>query len=144
MSTNDLRRDARFEMRLPLVLYRGKREIAAQSSDVSFRGLFLFLTEDPPPLRSLVRLRVTIPSRTFDTHAMVVHTAADTQRGMGIGLQFWGLSGSDRRAWDEFINHVVSLRRKAAHSAATEPSTSSGVRVVPGVPAAKDPRASSK
>jgi hypothetical protein len=140
MSSNDLRRDARVEMRLPLVLFRGKREVAAQSSDVSFRGLMLLLTEDPPPLRSLVRLRVAIPSRTFDTHAMVVHTVAEEQ-GTAVGLQFWGLSGGDRRAWDEFINHVVALRRKAAHPAANEPPTGSGVRVVS---SAKDPRASSK
>src|SRR5687767_15815233 len=108
--TANLRRDARIDVRVPVVVIRGKMTLELESLDVSFRGLFL-KCQDPPPLRSLVRLKATIPSRTIEVHAMAVHVvAAGEDREGGVGLQFWGLSGSDRQAWEDFIRALIGAR----------------------------------
>src|SRR5215207_9747473 len=102
--TANLRRDARIDVRVPVVVIRGRTTLALESLDVSFRGLFLKCPETPA-LRSLVRLKVTIPgSRTIEVHAMAVHViAARDDRDAGVGLQFWGLAGPDRQAWEDFV-----------------------------------------
>ncbi|MDB5212098.1 MAG: hypothetical protein JWO86_25 [Myxococcaceae bacterium] len=153
MSTENLRREARVDVRVPVVVYRGKSLVALETSDVSFKGLFV-RTTDPPALRSLVRLKVALFDREFEAHAMAVHVvapghAADAgeHHEPGVGLQFWGLSGPDRTAWDDFVRGLVHARRGAAkksasesaHPAMSEPSTPSGVRIV-----VKPPHISSK
>ena len=146
--TANLRRDARIDVRVPVVVIRGKMTLELESLDVSFRGLFL-KCQDPPPLRSLVRLKATIPSRTIEVHAMAVHVvAAGEDREGGVGLQFWGLSGSDRQAWEDFIRALIGARREAAkkaaqeaisgtHPANTEMNTPSGIRTVAGALASR-------
>ena len=147
MSTENLRREARVDVRVPVVVYRGKSPVALETSDVSFKGLFV-RTTDPPALRSLVRLKVALFDREFEAHAMAVHVvpvepAANGDRAEsgphepGVGLQFWGLSGPDRTAWDDFVRGLVHARRavakkssESAHPALSEPSTPSGVRIV--------------
>lgn len=70
---------------------------------------------------------------------MAVHVATASEgHEAGVGLQFWGLSGPDRNAWDDFVRGLVHARRSAAkqkvaesaHPALSEPSTPSGVRVI--------------
>lgn len=146
MTIENLRREARVDVRVPVVVYRGKSPVALETSDVSFKGLFV-RTTDPPALRSLVRLKVALLDREFEAHAMAVHVVTAGERGEGsdahpahepgVGLQFWGLSGPDRTAWDDFVRELVAARRSAAKKAATgehpalsEPSTPSGVRIV--------------
>jgi len=122
VTKENLRREVRFGAKLAVVIHRGRSTFSVETSDVSFRGLFL-RTPDPLPLRSLVRLRVTLPStRTIEVHAMVVHVV----EGGGVGLQFWGLSGKDRHAWDEFVRRLVPPKKKP-HAADVE--TPTGVRV---------------
>jgi hypothetical protein len=140
MSTENLRREARVDVRVPVVVYRGKRAVSLETSDVSFKGLFV-RTTDPPALRSLVRLKVALFDREFEAHAMAVHVVVPGQEGEhhqpGVGLQFWGLSGPDRTAWDDFVRGLVQARRAAAkksgesvHPALSEPPTPSGVHIV--------------
>ena len=120
------------------MVQRGKLEIPLITSDVSFRGLFV-PTNVASAVRALVRLRITLGARIIDTHAMVVHVKSDTDdRVVGMGLQFWGLSGADRFAWDSYVNTLITEKRAAekraseVHPAASEPVTPSGVRVVTG------------
>lgn len=132
MTTENHRRDTRVAVQVPVVLIRGKKESALETSDVSYRGLFL-RTAEPPALRSLIRFRVTLPDRTFETHAMVVHVIEQVGRQPGIGLQFWGLAGSDQRAWDDFVRQVVAAQLiihtpSTPHPAGTKPV--SGVRLI--------------
>lgn|GEM_PF-1256264 len=144
-STNEnLRREARVDVRVPVTVYRGKKPLELETSDVSFKGLFV-CTNDPPPLRSLVKLRVALVGREFEAHAMAVHvvlpahpdgvTASEAHQP-GVGLQFWGLSGPDRTAWDDFVRGLVHARRGPVarptdtHPALSEPTTPSGVRIV--------------
>ena len=147
MTTENLRREARVDVRVPVVVYRGKSPVSLDTADVSFKGLFV-RTTDPPPLRSLVRLKVALFDREFEAHAMAVHIVkaenGDDDREPGVGLQFWGLAGPDRTAWDDFVRGLVHARRAAAakarkpaespHPALTEPlapsRTPSGVRIV--------------
>jgi hypothetical protein len=143
-ATNEnLRREARVDVRVPVTVYRGKKPLELETSDVSFKGLFV-CTNDPPPLRSLVKLRVALVGREFGAHAMAVHVvlpappdgATPEGHRPGVGLQFWGLSGPDRTAWDDFVRGLVHARRgpvprpTEAHPALSEPSTPSGVRIV--------------
>jgi hypothetical protein len=154
MTTNqpNLRRDARVDAKVPVVLRRGGgRVFDLWTSDVSFRGLFL-KTSELPPLRSLVQLKVVLPHHTFDTHAMCVHLVD----GVGVGLQFWGLSGADRNAWDAFVRREIERRtppkRKRSsqkmaaqkvtiatpHPSMSEQPTPSGIRVAPQVEAPRE------
>lgn len=131
------RRDTRVEVRLPVVVLRGKLALALETRDMSYRGLFV-CTQEPPALRSLVRLRVSLPTRTFETHAMVVHVVEGAAHETGVGLQFWGLSGPDRKAWDDVVRQLMQaqhatlkksqLTLHTPHPAGTEPV--SGVLVV--------------
>lgn len=139
MTTENQRRDARIDACIPVAIIRGKTSLPHETFDVSFRGLFV-KTLDPPALRALVRLRVTLPGRTIDAHAMAVHVVTDAiHHEPGVGLQFWGLSGDDRRAWESFIHDLLAARRQAAkqaavpsgtHPANTEMNTPSGIRTV--------------
>lgn len=139
MTTENLRREARVDVRVPVVLYRAKKPVALETSDVSFKGLFV-RTDDPPPLRSLVRLKVTLFDGELEAHAMAVHVVAvggspDGERAPGVGLQFWGLSGPNRLAWDDFVRGLVQARRAAAKAQAAA-DTPSGVHVVATAPLA--------
>ena len=102
--------EARVDARIPVVVVRGRRTIALETSDVSYKGLFL-CTHDPPAVRSLMRLRVTLPVREIEVHAMAVHVSATGDasegRSAGVGVQFWGLAGPDRLAWDEFVRDLI-------------------------------------
>jgi hypothetical protein len=146
MSEN-LRREARVEARIRVTVVRGRRSVPLETSDVSFKGLFL-RTDDPPPVRSLMRLRVSLPSREIEAHAMAVHviTPADVEdgerdptkpapsRGSGVGVQFWGLAGPDRTAWDDFVRELIQLRRTTTQSSKSHGESNagapSGVRIV--------------
>lgn len=133
----NLRREARVEARVKVLIVRGRTTIPLETADVSFKGLFL-CTDEPPPLRSLMRLRVVLPLREIEAHAMAVHVAssADASEGRtaGVGVQFWGLAGPDRIAWDDFVRELIQQKRAAAKlppepmGPASTP-TPSGIRV---------------
>lgn len=106
--TPNWRREPRIDAKVPVALVRGKTTFELETSDVSFKGLFL-RTQDPPPVRSLVRLLVELPKRKIEAHAMAVHSSES-----GVGLQFWGLAGPDRMAWDDFVRDLGESRRASA------------------------------
>jgi hypothetical protein len=140
MALKNLRREARVDACIQVIVVRGRKMEALQTTDVSFKGLFL-RTSDPPPLRSLMRLRVLLPLREIEAHAMVVHvcTTNDPSEGRspGVGVQFWGLAGPEQTAWDDFVRDVFQARRAAAKRALTEatpastddPPTPSGIHI---------------
>jgi hypothetical protein len=129
MVTENLRREARVDARIPVVVVRGRRTIALETSDVSYKGLFL-CTHDPPAVRALMRLRVTLPVREIEVHAMAVHVSATGDasegRSAGVGVQFWGLAGPDRIAWDEFVRDLIQKKRAALRKALSETAPVSG------------------
>jgi hypothetical protein len=125
-ASENLRRETRLDARVRVVVVRGRRTIPLVTTDISFKGLFL-QTDEPQPLRSLLRLRVTLPLREIEVHAMAVHvtTPADvaaanghpdpvTARGAGVGVQFWGLAGPERSLWDDFVREQIAQKKKSA------------------------------
>lgn len=144
MSSPNLRREARLDARIKVLAVRGRATEPLETTDVSFKGLFL-ATESPPPLRSLMRLRVSLPSRDIEAHAMVVHVSggavpdAEPGRERGCGVQFWGLAGPDKNAWDEFVRYLMS-------SQPAKPKVDSGVRIATAADSAppSPPRVASK
>jgi hypothetical protein len=148
-STN-LRREARVDACIKVSVVRGRRTESFDTAAVSFKGLF-HRTHEPPPLRSLVRLRVIQPVRVetgggqvphattceIEAHAMAVHVArADADGRHGVGVQFWGLAGRERALWDDFVRELMQARRVAKNLAESGEhpagaSTPSGVRAAP-------------
>src|SRR5689334_1505280 len=112
----NLRREARVEANIKVSVVRGRTTIPLETSDISFKGLFL-CTPEPPPLRSLLRLRIMLPLREIEAHAMAIHVTssaeADEGRAAGVGVQFWGLAGPDRIAWDDFVRDLIQQKRAA-------------------------------
>jgi hypothetical protein len=134
----NLRREARVAARVKVSVVRGRQTATLETSNVSFKGLFLRMDE-PPPVRSLMRLRVALPVREIEAHAMAVHVTAtshsdQTSHAAGVGVQFWGLAGPNRVAWDDFVRELIQTRRAAARSSSEKgdgPTTlaSSGVHM---------------
>ena len=82
--------------------------------DASYRGLFLRM-DSPPPLRELVKLRVTLPGkREVEMHAVVVRVVGERRGEMGVGLRFFALNGTERAEWESYIHDVVVARARAA------------------------------
>jgi hypothetical protein len=108
MPQPDLRREPRHKTPVPVALVKGRDLVETFTGDVSYRGIFL-RTRTPPALRSLLRLRLRLPERTIEAHAMAIH-ARDGEDG-GVGLLFWGLAGPDRAAWEAFIRDLKHRKR---------------------------------
>ena len=106
----ELRREGRTTYRLPVTLLRGRDEIPLRSEDVSYHGLFIE-TDEPLPLRHLLRLRLLLPpyDRELVAHGMVAHVmppgnAAGKIPGMGVEL--YALDRAARTVWGHFVARV--------------------------------------
>jgi hypothetical protein len=104
------RRDKRYRFQMPAVLARGAREATLLTGDVGYRGLFL-RTDDPPPLRQLLRVKLKLPPAEVDltVHAMAVFVVpvGSAGRAPGVGLQLYAVSGEARRQWERFVRWVA-------------------------------------
>ncbi len=143
-SRDNQRRDARVEANIPVVLHRGRTKVRLVTVDVSYRGLFVETSDTKVSgIRSLVKLHVELPTGGFDAHAMIVHleqgeSGAEGRR-LGMGLQFWALTGTERKLWESFVRSVIDMQIAAAKAATPigPDSQVSGIRSV--VPAASEP-----
>lgn len=107
---DELRREPRLVYRLPVTLLRGREEIPLRTEDVSYHGIFLE-TDQLPPLRQLLRLRLLLPpyNRELVAHGMVVHLVLpDNAEGKppGVGVQLYALDRAARTVWDNFVARV--------------------------------------
>jgi hypothetical protein len=103
----ELRRGDRTAYRLPVTLLRGREEIPLRSEDVSFHGIFLE-TDEPLPLRHLVRLRLILPpyDRELLAHGMVVRVVPPGNpegRRPGVGIELYALDRAARTVWGHFV-----------------------------------------
>jgi hypothetical protein len=119
-SVTNLRREVRVDACITGHVVRGRDRIPFETSDVSFKG-FGFRTHQPPPIRSLVRFRLMLPSGEIEAHAMVVHVSP-----VGVGVQFWGLSGNERAAWEATVQELHKRKGPSSGVLATEPLRKSG------------------
>lgn len=106
------RRDQRVSAQIPVFLVRARTELPLVTSDVSYRGVFVEAI-DVDAVRALLKLRVELPAGGFTAHAMVVHVAEGEAGRVGMGLQFWALSGSERKSWEDFVRSTLEARRAA-------------------------------
>lgn len=107
------RRDVRARITVPTFIVWKSGRVAVEMVDASYRGLFLRMRE-APPVRHLLRLRIALPSREIDVHAVVVRVVDDAFGRPGVGLRFFALNGQDRADWESFISLAVRERARAA------------------------------
>ena len=122
------RRDRRYPFRLPLVLSRNAQELAVQTEDVSFTGIF-FRTDTPIPERQLVKLRLSLRPDEEPLAVMGMVARNVPARGglpPGIGIRFYALATADRKRWIHYVREVAA---KAAPAPAVAPARP--VRVLP-------------
>ena len=93
-------------------MHRGPKKFALHTADVSYRGLYV-CTDSPPQLRQLVKVELALPpgGDSFVGHGMAVYvlepgTEAAKIRTPGCGIQFYGVTGSEKAQWDAFIQWV--------------------------------------
>ncbi len=108
--SKDRRREPRYPYRCPMEIKVNGRTQETISEDVSYRGVFV-VTDDPPKLRSLISLKVTLPDsvEALDAHAMsafVLEKGNASGRLPGVGLQFYATDGAVKSRWDSFIDSV--------------------------------------
>lgn len=108
----------------------GKSRVLAETGDVSFGGLFI-QTEEPPPLRQLVKIMMRLPPEDQPVVLMGMAVFVERRRAAGekpgIGVQLFGLSPETREHWERFVRHVRSMPARpspeARSDAPEEPSS---------------------
>ncbi|MEO1334234.1 MAG: PilZ domain-containing protein, partial [Myxococcota bacterium] len=85
----------RFAVDLKATMVVGKKTVEGGVVDISFNGLF-FTTEEPPQLRNLIKINVTLPSgKLASLLGMAVHVVqvdAKSKRRPGVGVQLFGIA----------------------------------------------------
>lgn len=106
---------------LPVRLLRGKRASDATLRDVSDRGL-LVATDDPPPLRQLVKIELPMPTdgSIFTSHATVVRVAEEEGHHL-VGLELFGQDRKALDAWAALVKHAEAAIAASPRSAPREP-----------------------
>jgi Tfp pilus assembly protein PilZ len=112
---NEMRRDERFLLALPVALVRGKRREPLFTEDVSFRGLFLQINR-PPAVHQLVQLEVELSpsSKVVPLHARVVRarpSEGQPPSSAGVGVELHALAGEAKSLWEEFVRSVMPKGR---------------------------------
>jgi hypothetical protein len=123
-SAVERRRDRRYPFRLALVLSRNGQELAAQTEDVSFTGIF-FRTDTPIAERQLVKLRLSLRPGEEPLAVMgMVARNVQAREGHppGIAIQFYALGTADRKRWIQFVREVVATAIPAPAIAAAATS----------------------
>lgn len=105
-SLGERRKDVRTRISVPTLVVRRAAVEKVEMLDASFRGLFIRTTQ-PPPERQLVKLRLSLPTRELEAHAVVVRLFVDAHGHTGVGLRFFALNGQDRTDWESFLSGAV-------------------------------------
>ncbi len=108
------RRDVRTHASPPAQIRRIGSAERVEILNASFRGLFLRVSGEAPPLNQLFKLRIDLPTRIVDVHCVPVRVVVDAHGRTGIGVRFFALNGDDKRVWETYIASLLSPRRVAA------------------------------
>ena len=111
--SSERRRDVRTKVSPPAAIIRGRTAERVQVVDASYRGLLL-RTVDPPPVWSLVRLRIDLPSRTLEAHAIAMRQMPRSDGRWDVGLRFFALNGEDQREWESYVAWALTLEMPKA------------------------------
>jgi hypothetical protein len=107
---NERRRDVRTLITVPAFVVRRSGTESVQVVDASYRGLFVRMVESPP-VRELIKLRITLPNGEQDMHAVVMRIV-DDDGSPGVGLRFFALNGEAKAEWEAFISHALHHRSR--------------------------------
>jgi hypothetical protein len=114
METSERRREARAHASPPAQIVRRGGHERVEILNASFRGLFIRLSHEAPPINELFKLRVELPNRTFDVNCVPVRVVMDSHGRPGIGVRFFALNGDDKRIWETYVTSLLSPKRVAA------------------------------
>ncbi len=108
--SKERRREPRYPYRNPIEIKVGGRLQETISEDVSYRGLFV-VTDDPPPLRTLISLKARVVGnhKPLEAHAMSVYVLEkgnSKSRLPGVGLQFYAMGNETKKHWNAFVDVV--------------------------------------
>jgi hypothetical protein len=107
------RRDVRAYASPPVeILRRGGIE-KVEALNVSYRGLFLRMPT-PPHANELLKVRVTLATKTLILNVVVVRSVVDAQGRHGVGVRFFALAGEEKRVWEGYITSLVAPNRRVA------------------------------
>lgn len=118
------RRERRHRFGVWLAVTAGRREIAAETEDVSFSGFFVRV-DALLPERQLVRLRLTLPPEGDELAVMGMvarRSPARSGEPPGVGIRLFALAREERARWDRFVAWV-------ARGAADGPPDAAGASV---------------
>lgn len=113
MQNFERRRDVRTPITVPTRLVRRSGIETLAMIDASFRGLFARFSTTPNT-RELVKLRIQLPSRELEVHAVVVRIVHDSLGRAGVGLRFFALNGQDKTDWEGFVSNHLNRYARAA------------------------------
>ena|SRR5436190_14081565 len=105
---SERRRDVRMRITVPAFVVRRSGDEEVQVIDASYRGLFVRMTE-APPVRELIKLRLTLPSAEHELHAVVMRVVYENAEA-GVGLRFFALNGEAKAEWESFIAFTLQAR----------------------------------
>jgi hypothetical protein len=114
MEDAERRRDVRAQVSLSAQILRIGVEEQIEVLNASFRGLFIRTYGAPPPTSQLLKLRIELPTRPIQLHAVPVRIVADAHGNPCVGLRFFALNGEDKRVWESFIMSLLAGRKMAA------------------------------
>jgi uncharacterized protein (TIGR02266 family) len=113
------RRDPRHPVRLPIILHRGPHKQALLTEDVSVRGVFV-RTDDPPPIKALVRVEMVLPtdSEPLVASGVVAHRVQQpteaAHRSPGAGIHFYDLPADQLARWRGFVDWAAERAARIA------------------------------
>lgn len=114
-------REPRYKAEIAADLLQGdKRIVSSYTLNLSMRGAFI-VTDDPPALRTLLRVRFVLPpdDRPVLLHCMAAHVvppgpdrpaATGADLPAGVGIQLYGVGGVDGTRWQHFVRWLRTER----------------------------------
>jgi hypothetical protein len=112
--SQERRQDVRAYVSPPAQILRKGEPERIEIVNASYRGLFIRTAGAPPPTSQLIKLKIQLPPKTIEVHAVPVRIVTDPHGRTGVGLRFFALNGETRQIWDSYIGSLLSPRRVAA------------------------------
>lgn len=113
MQNTERRRDVRAPISIPTQLVRRGGPDTLDMIDASYRGLYVRFAA-APNTRELLKLRISLPTRELEVHAVVVRIVHDALGRPGVGLRFFALNGQDKTDWESFVADHLHQNARAA------------------------------
>jgi len=131
-SADTLKGPERINARLPVSFRSGDVVIAAETTEVSLRGVFV-ATDEPLRERKLVHLTIDLPQgEAIETHGMVersvnVDTDGPHEEQPGMAVRFYGLGIRAQELWETFLRAAPSdpIEQEPSMEASLEVSAAS-------------------